>query len=582
MRKRTRRITLLGLLIALVINPLITKKLTAQPYRPPEPTLQLLQRNHLTLHAQPDLISAPLADSLARAMQERLAQTADLLGRSIPADFTFDYHLYDSFESQALLSKTMNFAAVSFQEQKTHVTYQETIRGDHLAMETRLLIRHLIGESVHAVLETGLRIQQVEYYHGTTWQELVTRIARTGRDLELRTLLDNDFYRRQSQFWREPLAGALVGFLLEMHTIEQFLEIYHRGLQSDQLASLEDEWNGQLKRWAGRKITTSHKPERAPGEMKKGFNFAHEGYRIYNGYGSRLSDRSMAALDTLGVNAIALNPYGFLPNHREPTPIRFARSLGSENSAATIHALLTAHSLGFSVLMKPHIWIRGSWPGEIEMVTEREWQQFFSYYEQWIRHYALMSQLYGAEALSLGLEMTKATLPYQERWVAMANRMRHLYDGQLTYAANWYREFENLAFWDAFDAIGVTCYFPLSDDPRATDAELLAGATAIAQTLEQVQQQYGKPLWIAEIGFTSSPASWVAPHEYARNAPVDLEAQSRSYRAMQNAFEGAQWLKGIYWWKWPSVPTIGGPNHSSFTPNRKPALDVVEAWFEAW
>ena len=40
------------------------------------------------------------------------------------------------------------------------------------------------------------------------------------------------------------------------------------------------------------------------------------------------------------------------------------------------------------------------------------------------------------------------------------------------YTANWGEEFESLSFWEAFDFIGVSAYYPLSENPQPTAAEL--------------------------------------------------------------------------------------------------------------
>jgi hypothetical protein len=39
------------------------------------------------------------------------------------------------------------------------------------------------------------------------------------------------------------------------------------------------------------------------------------------------------------------------------------------------------------------------------------------------------------------------------------------------------------------------------------------------------------------------------------------------------------WLKGIDWWKWPTQLDRGGPKNDDFTPNGKPAEQVVAKWY---
>ncbi|MGH7602165.1 MAG: hypothetical protein ACREOI_37850, partial [bacterium] len=57
------------------------------------------------------------------------------------------------------------------------------------------------------------------------------------------------------------------------------------------------------------------------------------------------------------------------------------------------------------------------------------------------------------------------------------------------------------------------------------------------------------------------------------------------YEAITQAFKKAMekdgdWLAGIYWWKWPTMLEDGGPQDNQFTPNGKPAAEVVMKWYK--
>ncbi len=41
--------------------------------------------------------------------------------------------------------------------------------------------------------------------------------------------------------------------------------------------------------------------------------------------------------------------------------------------------------------------------------------------------------------------------------------LREVYNGQLTYAANW-DEYKRIPFWEDLDFIGVDAYFPVSEE----------------------------------------------------------------------------------------------------------------------
>jgi hypothetical protein len=139
-----------------------------------------------------------------------------------------------------------------------------------------------------------------------------------------------------------------------------------------------------------------------------------------------------------------------------------------------------------------------------------------------------------------------------------------------------------VAFWDAFDAIGLDCYYPLSEKDDPSDDELRVNAKRIAEKIGAVAKKYRQPVLVTEIGFCSTANPWKRPHEDGRRNAVNLETQRRCYKAMIQAFSerNHDWLAGVYWWKWPSTLEDGGPEDSQFTPNDKPAAQVVAKWYK--
>ncbi len=282
------------------------------------------------------------------------------------------------------------------------------------------------------------------------------------------------------------------------------------------------------------------------------------------------------------MNSVSLTPFSYMRDTHTPVFLRHSRSAGAENDESIIYAAASAHKFGLSVMLKPHLWLGSSWPGEIEMRSPQDWQKFFHYYKRWIRHFALLAEMYHIEILSVGVEMVKTTRNRPDDWRRLIGELRKLYSGQLTYAANWGEEFEKLSFWGSLDYIGLNCYYPLSESETATDAELREGASQIMQRIAKVATRFQKQVIITEVGFTSTPASWRQPHERAAGKPVDLEAQARSYRAFLSAAQEEPSLHGLYWWKWPSYLDYGGPGNNDFTPNNKPAEAVVSRFYLNW
>jgi hypothetical protein len=234
-----------------------------------------------------------------------------------------------------------------------------------------------------------------------------------------------------------------------------------------------------------------------------------------------------------------------------------------------------------TVMLKPQIWLRGGWPGDIEMATDEDRRAFFDHYYRWIRHYALMAELYGVEIFCIGTELLKMTAEHEAQWVDMIVRLRKLYSGKLVYAANWDRELDRITFWNHLDYIGVNAYYPLSKKDNPSEEELKAGFDRALEQIHSVHERYRKPVLVTEVGFTSTPTPWKAPHESGRRRPVNLEDQARSYDIVfQGLQDATTWVRGVYWWKWPSDLEHGGGGHTGFTPNGKPAENVVRKWYK--
>jgi hypothetical protein len=267
-------------------------------------------------------------------------------------------------------------------------------------------------------------------------------------------------------------------------------------------------------------------------------------------------------------------------NPNEPVHLPVPSSSGSENDESVIHSIRTAQDLGMTVMLKPQIWLRGGWPGDIRMKSEEDAQAFFAHYYRWIRHYALMAEHLEVPLLCIGTELRQMTVGHEAAWVEMIRRLRKLYSGRLLYAANWHGEFDRLTFWRHLDYIGVNSYYPLSGKDDPAQGELAEGFRHAIDQIRAVYERYEKPVLITEIGFTSTPAPWREPHAPGRRKPVNLRDQARSYEI---AFEGlskeTDWIRGVYWWKWPSDLGQGGSDHTGFTPNGKPAEAVVRKWY---
>lgn len=292
--------------------------------------------------------------------------------------------------------------------------------------------------------------------------------------------------------------------------------------------------------------------------FQKGVSFTAEYPDVYASPGAR---RMLEALPAYGVNAIALVPYGGT-SARPPRVYRYGPGSWESDEGLEVLARL-AHARGIRVLLKPAIWRAN----DLEISSAQDRAAWFREYGDWIEQYARLAARLHADLFSVGGEFVHLSSDGAP-WRAIIARVRRVYAGPLTYAANFGSEFEGIAFWDALDYLGLQEYYPLPDD-LATDE--------IVRRVEAVQRRYQRPVIFTEVGFSSAAGANRRPWEDGRGAPAP-EFQARCYQAVFQAFYSKPWFEGMYWWK-VGTNGYGGPDDSSLTPWAKPAMQVLSRWY---
>ena len=321
--------------------------------------------------------------------------------------------------------------------------------------------------------------------------------------------------------------------------------------------------------------------ERIRAEWQKGMTYTHM-YRPDNNLLSVRSQRSLEYLRTrVHADWIALNPFGYQRKVDDPN-VHYGNDPPDNHLR---HAIDRAHELGFKVMLKPHIWLHEQselrWRGTIAMSSEDAWSQWFESYGAFILHYASLAETLEVDLLCVGVELARTAIEREDQWRQLIAEIRRRYSGPLVYAANWWGEYDLVRFWDALDYIGINAFFPLSDGPNPTMAALRRSAEAVAGEVELLHQRMGKPVIFTEVGFRSVRGASIKPWEWPRRfePAVDLEEQSRCYRAVLETFWDKPWFYGMYWWKWFSDLDRGGTNHPGFTPRRKLAEKTLSEWY---
>jgi len=277
-------------------------------------------------------------------------------------------------------------------------------------------------------------------------------------------------------------------------------------------------------------------------------------------------------------NYVALMPFGFIRELKNPNiQYNSSRQWFGETKKGLAHYANEFKKAKVKVMVKPQIWVsRGLYTGYIEMKSEENWKLLEDSYEKFILDYAEIAEKMNAEILCIGTELEKFVAQRPKYWSSLISKIKKVYKGKLTYAANW-DEFKRVPFWKQLDFIGVDAYFPLSDEKTPTIAEFEKGWKRHKKEILKIQKENNKQILFTEFGYRSVDFTGKKPWESNRvQGSVNLVAQKNATQAIYNQFWKEDWFAGGFIWKWfHNHEKSGGEDNNRFTPQNKPTEELI-------
>jgi hypothetical protein len=292
---------------------------------------------------------------------------------------------------------------------------------------------------------------------------------------------------------------------------------------------------------------------------------------------------------------------------QEPVLAPHSRRFGARNLTDLV---ANAHAAGLEVLFKPHLEMRGYRPtpeerailrgpdpearhrlilriealrengghNRLAMRSDADWTRWFESYEDYILPYARDAQGAGADMFCVGRELDSSVVQREADWRRLIAKIRDEFDGPLVYSAN-FDSWDDIGFWDALDFIGISAYFPLSDDADPSPGGLEAGWARALEPLEAASRRWGRPVLLTEAGFPSIASAARSPWKEEKTR-ADVWLQSRCYEATFRALADRPWIEGAFFWLWErsSKPAFRDPSH---TIRGKPATFTMSRWYSA-
>ncbi len=287
----------------------------------------------------------------------------------------------------------------------------------------------------------------------------------------------------------------------------------------------------------------------------------------------------------VNANSAAVMPFGFMRDIANPDIIFDTdRQWFGETRKGAKQYIELLQKNGIEVMVKPQIWVwKGEFTGTITMRSEAQWQQLENSYDDFILTYAQLAEETQVPIFCIGTELEKFVENRPEYWQRLIKKIRKVYHGKLTYAANW-DEYKSTPFWKQLDYIGIDAYFPLSETKTPTVDELRKGWQPWKMKIAELATLHDREVLFTEFGYRSMDFTAKKPWLVDRTEEgVNLQAQVNAKNAIFKEFWNEEWFAGGYIWKWfIQHEKSGGEMDNRFTPQNKPAEKIIREHFSTY
>lgn len=289
-----------------------------------------------------------------------------------------------------------------------------------------------------------------------------------------------------------------------------------------------------------------------------------------------IDSTDLDSINRMNAEWVSLVPYGFSARGEAKVQYGSGHQWWGETEEGTIAIAKAAHSVGQKVMIKPHVWVVGDgWPGKFDLETEADWKTWEDSYRDYILKFAKIADSVDAELYCIGTEYRNAAKKREAFWRKLIVEVREIYDGPVTYAANWDNH-ENVKFWDDLDYIGIDGYFPVSKEQEPSYEIIKEGWQEVSDDLKTFCKKYEKQVLFTEYGFRSCDYA-VSGMQDDKTGVANMNNQFNAYRAFFETIWREDFFAGGFLWKWTFSPNDSntGLNNARYTPQGKPAFGLI-------
>ncbi|MFD2567593.1 glycoside hydrolase family 113 [Pseudotenacibaculum haliotis] len=296
----------------------------------------------------------------------------------------------------------------------------------------------------------------------------------------------------------------------------------------------------------------------------------HRGMTVYDLGRNNRTD--LSELIRNNIEWVVILPYFYQEDEQTKT-VSTPKEIGiwSHRDSMFIKSIEELHKKKIRVHLKPHLWMSSGWRANINFENSQDWDTWFASYQKTILHYAMMAEKTKSEMFCIGTELRSSVKQQPEKWMQLIKKIKTIYSGKLTYAANWDGEFHDVGFWDELDYIGIQGYFPLTENTNPNLEQIKQGWKKHIPELEVLSNKHHKKILFTEIGYrpdkaaTKTPWAWGSFFGPLFKKKSD-KTQYLAYKALFEELWETSWFAGTYVWQW---------DNSDFEIKEKPAQNAI-------
>lgn len=292
-----------------------------------------------------------------------------------------------------------------------------------------------------------------------------------------------------------------------------------------------------------------------------------------------ITSESLLTITKVNADWIAVLPYGYAYPDKPEIFNDYPMQWWGEKKEGVVSIMQFARDHKLKIMLKPDVWIIRGWTGNFNLDSEESWKKWENEYTRFIIPFAIMADSMDVEIFCIGTEYKVAATKRPEYWESLIDSVRSIYKGKLTYAANW-DEFEEISFWNKVDFIGINAYFPLSTEQTPSTETLLKAWEIPFNKIKIVQSNAKKPILFTEYGYRSvSQTTWEQWNLNKDEFVINYMSQYNAYEALFKCFWNQHWFAGGFLWQWYHSGNEEGRYDKDFTPQNKPAMELIKKWY---